>query len=951
YGIHSFEKWVEVCKKEMVDTIAISDINSINGIHHIRSVAKEEGIGVIISATLTTSKGPVWVFVKSPEGFSRLTSLLSLSSHHSYIEELTKGNDGLIIASSSYEILSLLKESKADLYGAITPHNFEAVEHIKKLNIPPIAIEDALFISKEDIEVHKVLRAIAVKKTVGSLKEEECASHFSMFHTKDEYERIFSPWPLALKMSEKVAALCKDVPLFLSFVFPSYPSIDKSNEVELRERVIKGAHERYGELNDGILERIEYELSIINKKGFAPYFLIMDDIVSMASNTCGRGSGAASIVSYALSITQVDPIAQNLYFERFLTLERIDMPDIDVDFAWDERDEIISRVIKKFGLDHCARVANHNFFHYGSALRETAKAYGVGDKVITDVLSQRNRVVSKMSQWNKILSIAHRIEGMIHLISMHCGGIVITPKPISCYAPVTLSREGYPLLGWEKDGVEDARLVKIDLLGNRSLAVIRDTLHSLETIGVFINKKIFNPIYDEKTIEMLQRGDSMGVFYIESPAMRQLQKKTLKGDFDHIVIHSSLIRPAANRYISEYVQRVHGKVWKPIHPDVERILQETYGIMCYQEDVSKVAIVLAGFSEYDADQLRKVISKKNKAKRLSFYETEFRKGCSTRHIDEEVQDEVWSMMLSFDGYSFCKPHSASYAMVSFQSAYLRAHYPSYFMAAVLSNQGGYYHSAAYVSECRRMGLITFGPDINESEWHYRGDKERVIIGFMAIKGLQYEAAHMIYNERKKKSFFSLNEVSERLHLDKNDIVALVDAGVFDSISETKRRSEQLRDLLIHKQQKNQNQGELFEKNRGNLIKRSPIKGSSFEELKREFAVLSFLRSHHILYLYAKQIIGIKRIKGYEIGSYVEKKVTLIGWPITRRTVVTKGNLLMDFISFEDETTLYDVVLFPPIHKKYHTLLGVMRPLIIRGIVHQEVTALIVEVTSIQLLPR
>ncbi len=949
YGVHSFEKWVEVCKKEGVDTIAISDRNSINRMHHMRNIAIEEGIHFIISATITTTDGLIWLFVKSLEGFSRLTYLLSSTHKIDIIEELIGNSRGLIVASYSYKILSQLNNHYIDLYAAITPHNFESVTHMKKLKIPPIAIEDVLFIEKEDIEVHRVLRAIALKKTVGSLVNEECAPpHF--FHSKEEYQRIFSPWPEALKGAEKVATLCKDLPLFTSFIFPSYPSINKSNETELRERVIEGAHSRYGEISDGIMDRIEYELTIINKKGFAPYFLILDDIVSMASNSCGRGSGAASIVSYALCITQVDPIAHNLYFERFLTIDRDDMPDIDVDFAWDERDDIIKRVMERFGKEHCARVANHNTFRYPSALRETAKAYAIRDGEITNILSSHDSILPKNSQWETILHIAKRITTMPHLISMHCGGIVITPKEVSTYAPVSLSREGYPLLGWEKEGVEDALLVKIDLLGNRSLAVIRDTLKALEDIGIYINKALFNPIHDKKTIKMLQHGDSMGVFYIESPAMRQLQKKTQKGDYEHIVIHSSLIRPAANKYIGEYVKRIHGEPWKSIHPDVENVLSETYGIMCYQEDVSKVAIVLAGFNDYDADQLRKVIAKKNKVKRLNAYEEQFRKGCTERNIAPSVQDEVWQMMLSFDGYSFCKPHSASYAMVSFQSAYLRAHYPSYFMAAVLSNQGGYYHSAAYVSECRRMGLITFGPDIRESNWEYIGDKQRVIIGFMAIKGLQREAVFSIIKERKSHQFSSLKDFSYRVYLTKNDIISLVSAGAFDSISENLNRSNQLKTLLIHHHTMHiESQAQLFEKKALPLPLKQHHRESSMEELQREADVLSFLRNHHILYLYADKLVKIRRIRGYEIASHVEKKVTLVGWPITRRTIVTKQDLLMDFISFEDESTLYDVVLFPQVHKKYHSLLGVIRPLIIRGIVHKEWDALIVEVTSMQLL--
>jgi DNA polymerase-3 subunit alpha/error-prone DNA polymerase len=437
------------------------------------------------------------------------------------------------------------------------------------------------------------------------------------------------------------------------------------------------------------MNRIEYELNIINQKGFAPYFLVMDDIVRMSPRTCGRGSGAASIVSYSLGITNVDPVRHQLYFERFLNPARIDPPDVDVDFPWDERDDLIQKVIERFGPDRCARVANHNTFRSRSAFRETAKAYGFGDGEISRIEKQLFHFAdaSGVSDplWGEILDLAKKIEGLPRGLSMHCGGLVITPEKMDRYAPVETSLEGYPLLSWEKEGTEAAGFVKIDLLGNRILAVIRDALANLEEQGIHIDRDTWRPVEDTTTIEALSRGDSIGVFYIESPAMRQLQKKTGAGDFARIVIHSSIIRPAANKFINEYVKRLKGGAGEPLHPRLARILDETYGILCYQEDVSKAAVALAGFDEAEADTLRKVIAKKTGRAKLSAYEKLFFEGSRRNGIEEKTIQAIWAMMLSFDGYSFCKPHSASYAMVSYQSAYLRVHHPAPFMAAVLSN--------------------------------------------------------------------------------------------------------------------------------------------------------------------------------------------------------------------------------------------------------------------------
>ncbi|MDR2019514.1 MAG: DNA polymerase III subunit alpha, partial [Treponema sp.] len=600
---------------------------------------------------------------------------------------------GLSVASWNGEALEKLAGKVKRLYGAVTPSSFRAINASRKHKLPLAFLDDSLFLEKEDYRIHRALRAIGLNKTVGNLTAGDTAQEGTGLLLPDgELDRSLRSWPDALRGTAEIASECAYHELFDGFIFPGYGTGGTEGAVEeLRRRVYAGAALRYGELGDGEIERIKYELGIIKQKGFSPYFLVMDDIVKLSPRTCGRGSGAASIVSYSLGITNVDPLAYNLYFERFLNPARPDPPDIDVDFAWDERDDLIKAVIEKFGPENCARVANHTFFRPRSALRETAKAYGFGDGEVSRLERKVFDLGEKTDtggQWGEIFSIAQKIEGLPRGMSMHCGGLVITPDPIRHYAQVEKSADGYPLLAWEKEGTEAAGFVKIDLLGNRSLAVIRDALANLAEQGIALDRETWRPSADKATIAALARGDSMGVFYIESPAMRQLQKKTGAGDFEHIVIHSSIIRPAANSFINEYVRRLKGGAWKPLHPRLAYILDETYGILCYQEDVSKTAVALAGFDEVEADKLRKVIAKKAGGVKLAQYEQRFFEGCKKNKVDGETAKQIWDMMLSFDGYSFCKPHSASYAMVSFQSAYLRVHHPAEFMAAVLSNRGG-----------------------------------------------------------------------------------------------------------------------------------------------------------------------------------------------------------------------------------------------------------------------
>ena len=973
YGVRKHGDLLDRAASLGVKTVSVCDFNNLYGVHTFLEEARERGIKPIIGCALTigNSISPlVYCFVENRQGFSRLCELLTLrnkdSGNFNPLPYLTENSCGLVLASSDENVLKNLAGRVKRLYAAITPTDIGAVGHGKKYNIPLAFIDNALFIEHGDYSVHRVLCAIRELKTIGNLRSEDTAGNDSVLLSLKEIHRKLVSWPLAVKGTEEIAEICTYNDLFNGWIFPGYEAGGLTTTDELRRRVYEGNATRYGELADMEIGRIEYELNVIEDKGFAPYFLVIDDIVKMASRTCGRGSGAASIVSYGLGITNVDPLRHNLYFERFLNPSRPDPPDLDVDFAWDERDKLIETVIEKFGADHCARVANHNFFRYRSALRETAKAYGFGDAEITQIerrlFQMGDKSVTIDPLWQEIFTIAKKIEGLPRGLGMHCGGIVITPDPIYRYAPIEKSAEGgYPLLAWEKEGTEAAGFVKIDLLGNRSLAVIRDVIKNLEEQGIFINTNTWRPTDDKPTIEALARGDSIGVFYIESPAMRQLQRKTNAGDFEHIVIHSSIIRPAANKFINEYVRRLKGGKWKLLHPRLEKILHETYGILCYQEDVSKTAVALAGFNESDADKLRKVIAKKMGGAKLAAYQNQFFEGCRKNDVNEETIQKIWDMMLSFDGYSFCKPHSASYAMVSFQSAYLRVHHPAEFIAAVLSNQGGFYRPHAYISEARRMRLFTVGPDVNTSEWRYYGKGNEVFIGFMAIKGLSASGAKVILNEREKcGDFSSLDDFSKRVKLNRDDIIALCPAGVFDCIAGGLPRQIQARQLLAANYKKPKGgQDELFtydpspvyEYKRKTVIAPQEKKVQiSNDDLWGEYRALGFLRNLHPLALWKEEVLAVKyRLKALNIGDYVGQNVRMIGWPVTQKDVFTKDGLSMCFLSLEDETSMYETVIFPQVYNKYNRLLFDQIPLLIYGRVVNDEGAVSVEIKRIEVL--
>ena len=992
YGTQRPEVMVERAASYGIQTLAITDRNSLYGLHEFLEACKEWGIKPVIGCELTSSAGSVTAFVLEKQGFSRLCELLSsLASYRSNGTEVAPellgklltantshgGLQGLALASAEPFWLEYLEGKVPLLYGACGPGNLSAINVAQTRKIPLLAMQNACFLSSQDYPVHRVLRAIDTNKTLGTLAPEDCIDEKKLTHhilmNERAYSRFYRSWPEAHKAAEDLVRQVRCTDPFDGYIFPVYETHGEDSPEELlRHLVLEGAEHRYGELSDAILERINYELEIINQKGFASYFLFMHDIVALADRTCGRGSGAASIVSYSLGITNVDPIAHRLYFERFLNLSRMDPPDIDVDFPWDERDELIKQVISRFGRAYCARVANHNRFRFRSALRETAKVYGYSEVEISALERQLQRGTLRMdelaqteqSEWTQVVHTAEGLEGLPRGLSMHCGGLVITPEPICRYGPVETSAEGFPLLAWEKEGTEAAGLVKLDLLGNRSLSVIRDALKNLKTEGITIDFLRTDPTQDPATINALAKGDTLGVFYIESPAMRQLQKKTGRGDFDHIVIHSSIIRPAANRFIEEYVRRLKGGAYQSLHPRLETILAETYGIMCYQEDVSKVAVALASFSEADADALRKIIAKKAGGTKLAAFKEKFYRGCRENQVSLPVIDEVWAMMLSFDGYSFNKPHSASYAMVSFQSAYLRVHYPAYFMAAVLSNQGGYYHPLAYISECHRMGLHVSGPDVNRSQYRYYGSGSEVVVGLMAIGGLGKSTAEQLIAERERRGpFQSLQDFIGRLRISRDELAAMTRAGLFDSISALSRPL-QFR-ILLTAQGKNY-EPELFlasepepseyssrrtlnKKSHRNRIVKNQAVTQDLEARIQEFETLGFLRSGHPIELWnVKQALsGIERIYGADLSAHVGRRVRLLGWPITRKDVWTLQGQTMTFISYEDETALYEAVLFPPVYQKYRTILFDIQPFLLTGLVTQKQGAISLELEHIE----
>ncbi|MBA3556351.1 MAG: DNA polymerase III subunit alpha, partial [Gemmatimonadales bacterium] len=745
--------------------------------------------------------------------------------------------DGLLLLSRDVAFLERVVAASGprDLYAELIPgrERHAVLAAARRLGLPAAATNAVVMAHPEDWARHRLLRAIHLNTTISALEEDGPAVRRSAVSPRDAWlrpagdlTRLFPDYPEAIRGAAEIAERCEYRIPMGRVVAPRLTDVGDALQ-RLRALAYAGADRRYGTIAPVTRDRLDYELRIIGDKGFADYFLVVHDIVDHGPTHCGRGSVANSVVSYCLGITHVEPLAAGLLFERFLNPERKDPPDIDLDFPWDERDRVLAYVFKRYPRPQAAMVANHNCFRLRGALREVAKVHGrpageirevtrriptFEDTPLEETLASHPnfRELDLPPSWRELARLAEPLIGLPRHLSLHPGGVVIVPSALTDYVPLepavkTLDPSlcsgpapTVPVIQFEKDGAEDAGLVKIDLLGNRSLAVIRDAIAAVgHNSGRLLDYTSSDAGDDEATKELFRTGRTMGVFYTESPASRQLCARSRADTFELLVLNTSIIRPASNRYIRTYLERLHGAPYAPLHPVLRDTLAETFGVMVYQEDVVNVCSVFAGMPLATGDGLRKSLSKKRPAKQLAGYAEEFFTGARALGRDPETIERVWEMIMSFAGYSFCKGHSASYIQVAQHSCYLRAHYPAEFMAAVLANGGGFYHPFAYVAEAMRMGLTVLPPDVNASELRCTGRDREVRIGLQFVKGLSAEGAERIlaarglHLERSEgpaqrastaRPFQSVFDLQHRTALASDDLRALIKVGALDSIA-------------------------------------------------------------------------------------------------------------------------------------------------------------------------
>lgn len=853
----------------------------------------------------------------------------------------------------------------------------------QSLRLPAAATHPVFYLNEKEAAQQRVMTAIRLNRPLANLPEDAFAPPGSAFIPPDEIERRFAGCPEALQGTAEIAERCR---LELPLGVHRYPEISlpegRSAGEELRARVWAGARRLYGgqarsaengmaaqpaapsgepggeELPAQVRERLEHELSVIESCGYTSLFLIMEEIIAFARSRgvpiSSRGSAASSLVAHCLGITSPDPIRLNLYFERFLNPARATPPDIDTDLCSRRRDEVIRFVYRRYGEERVAMVCTINRFRRRSALRETAKAYGLSSaevKKLSDRLPQRwgppwleGESESPYAEleaeftgppYPDIFKAAKALLGLPHHLSVHPGGVLIAPGPLTDLAPLQQAAKGVTATAFDLDAVERLGLIKIDLLGIRGLTVLGDVAEALhrpderaERPASPIEVLEAIPEDDPQVSGLVRSGRTIGCFQIESPGMRATLREIQACCVDDLMVALALFRPGplTGGLKGAFVRRHLGQEAPAyLHPTLEPLLADTYGVILYQEQVLRIAHELAGLSLVDADLLRRAMSHFDPGKQMQTLKEKFQQGALERHnVPEGVSERIWEQMAAFAGYGFPKAHAASYAQVAWRAAWCKVHAPAVFMAAVLANWGGYYGQRVYLTEARRMGLVLRPPDVNHAQPEFcvgaLDGEPALFMGLGQVRELTQRTMKRILRERPFRSF---EDFLARADPRPVEAVNLVRAGALESLGRTPRLLERLK------------RGGW----QGGQLPLFAFEGEGeeadwtlAEKVAAQEEVLGASVSAHRLELYTRQIREAGALTSLEAAARVGRQVLVAGMRQTwRRSRVDRGEPVY-IMTLEDLEGMLDVTISAEVYRKHRRALSGPGPYLVEGVV-------------------
>jgi DNA polymerase-3 subunit alpha len=986
-------------------TLALTDYSNMYGAIEFYKTCKDENIKPIIGSEFSIHyndrKFKIVVLAKDIVGYKNLMRIVSLVNLENpehpllQLETLLTYKEGLVILSGGPwgDISNLLiidpkqaeeraleykKHFGEDFYLEITPHTFmdrgnemrsKTIEFAKKHSIALVATWNSHYLKKEDKAIHKILYAVQGSQEASDEYTEYFQKGDFNFADEKEFTSAFKDIPEAISNTEIIANKCNLVLRLGDWVFPNIEFKENYNE-DLRKIAYEGIAVRGLSLTQEIGDRLSYELKVIADKGYSPYFLVVYDLLRFAREnkilTNIRGSVAGSLTTYLLQITKCNPLEYKLPFERFLNPERPSAPDIDMDFADTRRDEVIDYARSKYGIDNVAQIGTFGTMMARGAVKDVARAmkfpYVVGDRIsklipmpkqgfpvtIASALlevPELKELHDTDREVQMILDTAQQIEGSARHISVHAAGTVISPLPLWEFTPIQKDPKGGKIITqYDMYTIEDAGLLKFDFLGIRNLTILGDAITIVEKRYNLIIDIEAIPLDDKKTFKMLSRGETMGLFQLNGSGMTRFLKELEPSTIFDINAMVALYRPGPLEMIPQYIERKKDSTLVSyLDPRLEPILDQSFGVITYQDDVMLIAIHLAGYSWLEADKLRKAMGKKIPAE-MQAQKEKLLDGFIKHGLSQKKSQELWRLIEPFAAYGFNKAHAASYGRVAYQTAYMKANFPVAYMTAILSNESGDIEKISeIVSECKRMGITVLPPEINTSIGGFSiskdiNGKEEIRFGLYTIKNLGGDISDAIILEREKNGpYTSFENFIERIthkNLNKKSLESLTMCGALDALGERGQIIANMEAILeFHKKTVKDNaaQGSLFGSEQTSFIMKPTSPATNKEKLLWEKELLGLFVSGFPLDPWKEKIlarkIDITSIQ-HTVGDGKEVSIGVIIEKI--RITVTKKGDTMALITLRDYTSSIEVAIFPETYKRYKSLIVIDIPIIVTG---------------------
>ncbi len=926
YGTYSTKELVDAAEQYGVSALALTNINNTSDHWDFVNLCQARNIKPVIGVEFRNENDLCYiVLAKNNEGYYAINQYLSyhLINRKPFPERCTINSNNIAVI---YPFIpTILPDLKNNEWMGVQTTEITKLHSIAKNLLDKLLIRQPVtFQDKQRYNLHRILRAIDMNNLLSNQVVHHHAASHETFVPVSTLMAAFQYYPQIITNTFRLLNDCTIEMEFGVDKNKRYYTSSKKDDLQLLEKLAKeGLSYRYGK-NREAQHRVNSELAVIDKLNFSAYFLVTWDYIRYAVSRnffyVGRGSGANSIVAYCLKITDVEPITLDLYFERFLNEQRTSPPDFDIDFSWTDRDEVMDYVFKRYGEKHVALLGMVSTFQYRAAIREVAKVWGLPKEEI-DLLAE-GKYSSTDRNHVHIVRYAAMLQDFPNQLSIHPCGMLISEKPIHYYTGTTMLQKQMPVTMIDMFVAESIGLYKFDVLSQRGLGHIKETMALVkQTRGIDIDIHCveefkLNPVINQK----LAAGDSIGCFYIESPSMRGVLRKLNCNNYLTLVAASSIIRPGvgSSGMMYQYIFRYHNPdKFEYLHPIMEELLKETFGVMVYQEDVIKIGHFFGGLTLAEADTLRRGMSGKYRGdEEMKSVEQKFLRNCCEKGYPETVYKEVWRQMASFAGYSFSKAHSASFAVESYQSLYLKTFFPVEFMIAVINNYGGFYNTELYLLHLKKAGAIVCPPCVNHSEILFALSNGKVYVGLQFIKSLEQATIENILQERFQNGPYKhLQQFIERTKITDKQLELLIDVGALGFTGKSKKQLHWEAGILLPKQTRRVAAHESLFAEKPYEFALPVLDDDPFEDMLQEIEHMGFPMGN-IFKLLKEDPFSFSLAK--DIPSLLGKEAEFIGYLVcTKDTYTRKDRQLMHFGTFVDaEGNWLDTVHFPAVARQY-----------------------------------